>query len=303
MTTVREKEQAQAQAEAERVQKKADAQARETQQTQEQRGQFGKLMKGDSAKKLAQHQSSARRQDGEQSSARLQNLARGLKQESVRNERLARQGTVEGHRALEQAKSLGGELDAKRAESEQAVRVQVDERHESAVVGRERVDERTRDVDEKQHTEKERKLEDAKAEAAMKRKPNAAIDAERGEKGSSGQDRSPDAAPIAPKSGAAPVDAPKAAHAPQKIPEEVLAALVKEVYVGVNEKGLSTFRVEMKDGALKGVAMEVTANGGKIALTFTGLDDNMKRLFRASEGDIMRRLGQKGLALDRLVCA
>jgi hypothetical protein len=71
--------------------------------------------------------------------------------------------------------------------------------------------------------------------------------------------------------------------------------------VGVNERGLMEFRVELKEGILQGATLKVDAKDGKIQLRFEGLEGHAKNLVSASEGELARRLEAKGLRLDALV--
>jgi len=99
---------------------------------------------------------------------------------------------------------------------------------------------------------------------------------------------------------AAPAEA--LAGAPQ-IPEQALRELIKRVLVGVNTEGLSQFYIEFKQDVLGGVRLEVSAENGKIKAKFISEDANVRRLLKASEGQLSRAFGYKGLSLERLEVA
>ncbi len=87
-------------------------------------------------------------------------------------------------------------------------------------------------------------------------------------------------------------------NAPPKIPDEVLHQLVDRIFVGVDQKGLGQFIIELKDGVLGGGQINVSAQGGKIKLKFSGLDESSKRLVRNSKQELAARLRGKNLSLD-----
>jgi hypothetical protein len=86
----------------------------------------------------------------------------------------------------------------------------------------------------------------------------------------------------------------------KQIPPEMLEKLVSTVYLAVTEKGLKEFQIELKDGVLKGAFLKISAENGKVGLSFSGLDAGTKNLVESSKGDLMRRLEKKGLKLARL---
>ena len=90
---------------------------------------------------------------------------------------------------------------------------------------------------------------------------------------------------------------------PPQIPEQALQELVKRVLVGVNTEGLSQFYIEFKQDVLRGVRLEVSAENGKIKAKFISEDANVRRLLKASEGQLARAFGYKGLSLERLEVA
>jgi len=89
-------------------------------------------------------------------------------------------------------------------------------------------------------------------------------------------------------------------HAMPQIPAEVLQQLVARVMVGVNTEGLNEFHIQFRENVLAGSSLKITAKDGKITAQFTTQDVNVKRLLKASEGQLSRAFHQKGLYLDRL---
>jgi len=85
-----------------------------------------------------------------------------------------------------------------------------------------------------------------------------------------------------------------------RIPPQVLEEIVKRVMVGVNTEGLNEFHIEFKENVLAGSFLTITAEGGKIRARFRTPDKNVRRLLKASEGELARAFSKKGLDLDRL---
>ena len=140
-------------------------------------------------------------------------------------------------------------------------------------------------------------------EAREGQRPNAAIGQDQ-HKGSDEQPKDDGAAAAAAavkKAAQQPqaVQGAKTAQPVKQIPPELLEKLVSTVYLAVTEKGLKEFQIELKDGPLKGGFLKISAENGKVALSFSGIGASEKNLLEASKGDLMRRLEKKGLALSR----
>jgi hypothetical protein len=306
MSSVKEQEQAQALArqEAERMQKVSDKAARDAKTSTADRQTFGKLVQQGQAQQNLTRANLGKQEQG-QASERLQTLAQGLKQESVKNVRLHRDGAVLQNRALEQAKSFGGQLETKSVETATTTKTQTHERADAKDVDRGRVEERGLALERKQEAAKDAEAEAQVAESTAKERPNAAIDAsqDRGDDSRGGEESTRlENAKAGHKAGdIAPAAEVRYTREVQKIPEEILKKLVDAIYVGVNEKGLHTFRMEMKDGVMQGGSVEITADAGKITLTFGGLEGNTRNMVESSKGDLMRRMEKRGLTLDNIV--
>ncbi len=93
--------------------------------------------------------------------------------------------------------------------------------------------------------------------------------------------------------------AAQGANAPQ-IPEAILQELVKRVMVGVDKSGIGNFVIQLKDDVLGGATLQISAKDGKINAKFTVNDENIARLLKASEGQLARAFGHKGLSLESL---
>lgn len=295
----RVEDQKKAQAESARLQKQADRATRDAKKTDDSRQRFGELVKHGRVREQVTQQVS-QRSIGEQV---LQQQGRS-EQDAARMARLARGGTLQHGRILEQVKSFEGTLQGQQTQSSEADQGRVERREEGMVETRSLREDRVSDLDKKREARVEADKEQAKAEAHAELKANAAIDGQaRGKGNSHGEGDAPtDGSTVqavgSPKAQAA--EEAKAAREVQQLPEAILEALANEVYVGVNEKGLAEFRVELKEGVLQGASLRITADGGKIHLAFEGLSGNAKRLIQASEGDLARRLQAKGLWLERL---
>ena len=96
----------------------------------------------------------------------------------------------------------------------------------------------------------------------------------------------------------APAEAKGAAGAP-RIPANALNEIVKRCLAGVNTKGMNEFQIDLKDGVLGGATVKVTSNGRKVSTTFVAGDANIRRLLKASEGDLARAFDKSGLSLEK----
>ena len=90
---------------------------------------------------------------------------------------------------------------------------------------------------------------------------------------------------------------------PPQIPEQALQEIIKRVLVVVDTEGMSQFFIEFKQDVLGGVRLEVSADNGKIKAKFISEDSNVRRLLKASEGQLARAFGYKGLSLEKLEVA
>ena len=295
----RVEDQRKSQAETERMQKQADRASRDAQRADKSTQRFGQLMERAKTPNQA-HEKKLGQQLGEQQ-ATQQNRASS---DAARMARMARGGTLQHGRILEQVKSFQGTLQNQKAQSAEAQEVRVQQRDEGMTETRVQSDERVSDLDDKRETRAELDREQAKAEAQAEGRANAAISGRGAGGGGTSQQQhegqGDNAAALQKAQGAAGADEAASARAVQEIPELILQALADKVYVGVNAEGLAEFRIELKDGILEGATLQVTAEDGGIKLHFHGLEGNAKRLVQASEGDLGRRLAAKGLRLQSL---
>jgi hypothetical protein len=82
-----------------------------------------------------------------------------------------------------------------------------------------------------------------------------------------------------------------------KIPQAVIDQLVQRVLVGLNKEGLGEMHIQFKEGVLGGGSLQISSKDGKINAKFTVPDQNTRRLLRASQGELERAFGSKGLTL------
>ena len=85
-----------------------------------------------------------------------------------------------------------------------------------------------------------------------------------------------------------------------QIPQNILQEIVNRVFVGASTEGLTQFHVEFKEDILGGLRLEISAKDGKISAKFITSDKNIGRLLKASEGQLSRAFGHKGMSLERL---
>ncbi|MBT6177655.1 MAG: hypothetical protein HOI23_10450 [Deltaproteobacteria bacterium] len=104
---------------------------------------------------------------------------------------------------------------------------------------------------------------------------------------------------VAALSGEAPAGEVNASNQPQ-IPQNILQEIVNRVFVGASTEGLTQFHVEFKEEVLGGLRLEISAKDGKISAKFITSDKNIGRLLKASEGQLSRAFGHKGMSLERL---
>ena len=63
---------------------------------------------------------------------------------------------------------------------------------------------------------------------------------------------------------------------------------------------LEEFRVDLKGDVLGGASVAISNKDGKINATFESDDVNLRRLVKASEGELSRAFARKGMRLERL---
>ena len=285
---------------AERLQQKIEREARDAKTGQANRDAFSKLVKGNQQQSAQTAKAKTDQKSAQQSE---QQGAKVAKEQLAQNQKAktARSSVQTQSKAMEQARSFQGVLAKQESSTKQTDNCRVESRDDGNK--NDRVERDDREVDLKRaDTKRDVEQENARVEAREQARPNAAIES-RGGDASGGDGRGDDrgAQAIAMKAGTVQqAQQASAAHQVKQIPPELLEKLVSAVYLGVNEKGLKEFQIELKDGPLKGAAMRISADDGKVSLSFSGLDADTKRLVEASKGDLMRRLSSKGLTLSRL---
>lgn len=289
--------------EAERAQQTADKKAREAKLQTADRQTFGKMLKTQEGAKEASRQANTQQQAGQQGETQKQQT-QANKGQQARSAMLSRGGVMHQSKVQEQAQGFQGALQQTTQKTGQQDAGRVERRDAGKVKDKTEGEERVDTLQQKAETRKEMEMEQQAVEAHDAARPNAAIGGS-GQK-NSGSDSQPQddggAAALAAAKGKAPTAAEgaKAPQAVKQIPPELLEKLVSTVHLAVNDKGLKEFQIELKDGPLKGGFLKISADGGKVALSFSGIDAQTKNLIEASKGDLMRRLGKKGLALSKL---
>jgi hypothetical protein len=292
------------QADVERLQQQQDRTSRDAQKSDQSRRRFGELVKQGAGRQQLQESATKKGADDKQAESVQGSVLRDA-QTTAREARLARGGVLQHKHLMDKAKSFEGTLKAHQQDTKETHKGRVEQREEGLGKTREAVSERVADLESKHEVRAEREKESQREEVKAEGRVNASIDGS-GKKGQSGGDAGagsggqgqPQPQGLAAAQGAAGPEGPREV---QQIPEEILKALAQEVYVGVNERGLMEFRVELKEGILQGATLKVDAKDGKIQLRFEGLEGHAKNLVSASEGELARRLEAKGLRLDALV--
>jgi hypothetical protein len=280
--------------EAERAQKEQDKRVREDKSRATDREAFGRLV--------------AKKQEGQTGAEQARAAVLQQPQsEAAKRAMLARGGVVQQSRVQEQARSFQGTLEQTQQSTQQHDAGRVAQREVGKGKDRVEHEDRHSEVVHKAEARRDADTEQARVAAQDAARPNAAIRGDGG--GGGGGDDSPPrddgsaAAAAALKKAAqppAPTAQAQAAREVKQIPPELLEKLVSTVYLAVNDKGLKEFQIELKDGDLKGAFLKISADGGKVALKFQGLDPQTKALVESSKGELMRRLEKKGLSLSRL---
>ena len=285
--------------EAERAAKEADKRSREAKLAQTDRQTFGRLLESQKgANEQVAHQ--AAQQAREQA-------AEGQKKtgEQAKAALMARHGVAQQGRFMEAAKTFQGSLEQAQQKTQASDQGRVERRDAGKQKDRVEHEDRKEVQTARSEAKKDRETELARAEARDAARPNAAIGSDHkgsGDGQPQGDDGSAAAAAAIKKAAQQPTAAqgPQAAREVKQIPPELLEKLVSTVYLAVTEKGLKEFQIELKDGPLKGAFLKISADNGKVALSFSGLGAQEKALLESSKGDLMRRLEKKGLSLGKL---
>jgi hypothetical protein len=288
--------------EAERAAKEADKRSRDAKLQEQDRQAFGKLLQGQKEAKDGARSTEKKQAEARQGEQKASTQAKGSEQ-ADRAARMARGGTLQHARVMEQAKGFQGALEQTQQKTQTNDQGRVQSRDSGKQKDRVEHDDRKEVVEKKAQAKQEREADLAAVERREGARPNAAINNDdRGGGGGQPQDDGSAAAAAAIKAQKQMPDvkATAAAGPVKQIPPELLEKLVSTVYLAVTEKGLKEFQIELKDGPLKGGFLKISAENGKVALKFSGLDAHTKNLIESSKGDLMRRLGKKGLSLARL---
>ena len=289
--------------EAERVQKESDKRTRDAKNQETDRQTFGKLLSGQKQSKETQGQQGKQQAEAKQGEHSAKTQHKGAS-DAERAGRMARGGTLQHSKAMEQAKGFQAALAQTQQHSGSNDQGRVERRDVGKQKDKVEIDDRQGDQLKKAEAKKDADVDKAQVEAHEAHRPNAAIGSDRGSGDSDGRGkdhgRAAAAAAMKKQTSTAAAATSSARHEVKQIPPEMLEKLVSTVYLAVTEKGLKEFQMEFKDGPLAGAFVKISAENGKVALKFSGLDTNTKNLVEASKGDLLRRLEKKGLSLSRL---
>ena len=280
---------------AERLQKRIDRETREAKTGKEGAARFEGMMKGN---QTARDQA-GRQQKGNQSKAEGEKKGAAAQKSQTEGERkamLARGGTVQGQKLMEQARSFQGVLGKQQEQTADSNKGLTKARDTGTKDTRVEVEGRTRDIEKKElRTDGERAT--ARVEARDRDRPNAAIEGDAsGDSSGQQQQRQDRGGAHIPKpvAGVQATQQASTVREVKQIPPEMLERLASAVRIGINDKGLHELQIDLKEGVLQGASLRVTAEGGKVTLTFSGLSGHTKNLVESSAGELMRRLDAKG---------
>ena len=292
-------------AEARRLQERMDKSDLDTKSQQARANKFSSLVKSQEKKEAVKNQQQAGMEKHQREE--LQNQSKhGQKATDARQARMARGGMVQHSRIMEQAKSFQQSLSTVRQDSKADQDTKTNDRSEGMASIREAVQERVEDIDERQELQKEVNAEEEKVESQRQDALESGVQSstekpDRDRQQNQDQDQHEGGQPSV--ESAAPVEQAQQlgyTSATKQIPDAILEKLASNVWMGINEKGLNTFRIELKEGVLQGASVQVSAEGSKISLRIDGLDSNAQNLIEASKGSLMRKLASKGLELEEL---
>ena len=206
------------------------------------------------------------------------------------------------HQASKQAQLLHQRLDNRHKESSAQKNEQAMARQDGVQESKDAAEDRKTDLDE-QETQRVDQKEDRKTIQSDGDVNESAVDPDqrqgRGQQDKEG--RQDDGSQPGLQQGAGAADGSSAKSSmPKTIPAAIVAYLVRAIFVGINEEGLKTMRVELKGAGLDGGVLDIKADGGKIFLHFKDVDENTDRLLQGSKGALMRKLEAKGLALEEM---
>lgn len=84
--------------------------------------------------------------------------------------------------------------------------------------------------------------------------------------------------------------------------KEIVDKIVSRVLVGMNERGVPEFRLELKSSVLKGLSIRISGGrGGRIRAVFSGSDREVLASLRKTSQGLKDALAARGLTLEELV--
>ena len=288
-----EEDAAKAAADAERLAKKIDREVRDKKTNETGREAFAKLVKNQAGAQVAKGKGEKQQSETQQGDAQAGKTQKSAA-DGERAARMSRGGLAQQSKAMEQAKSFQGVLTNQQSSTQQTDQGRVVRRDQGKT--KDKVDRDDREVDvKKQETKRDVEADIARVEAHEQNRANAAISADAGGGDSDQRGKEGPAAGLQKASTLQAAKGAQAAREVKQIPPELLEKLASAVYLGVNDKGLKEFQIELKDGPLKGAFLKISAEDGKVALKFEGLGAHEKNHIKASLGErVFHRSGFRG---------
>jgi hypothetical protein len=280
--------------EQERVQQDTDRKAREDQRLKTDKQAFAKLVdRGQKSTKETQTKQQEQLNQAKQG-ARLGSLAKESAKLAAPASTAPKPDPGASSRAL--AGTLArGQADTEKAQaSNQQVRTEGKDSDRVEQADRQQETAQADDV-ERAHTDGDRDVQQAQSQTTQRaERDRVEADGERQKKQQPQQQQGGERGADAVKETAGP-----ARHDVQQISPALLEKLASTVFLAVNERGLKEFQIELKDGPLQGAFVKISADKGRVALSFSNVDAQTANLLEASKGDLMRRFDKKGLQLAR----
>jgi len=284
-----------------RVQADLDKEHQRAQDKQNQeRADFSRIMeKKDESRRLESSRQENHRARGQEQKKDQRTAAQKKQQEASQQ---AKRPLKQEHQASKQARMLHQKLDAHRKDSSALKNDQSLARKDGIQETKEATEDRKLDLDEQDRQSVDQK-EDRKAALGEQDAADVPIDPDQrqGQQKQQGDGRRDDGSQSGPQQASATAEGlSKSRGASKIIPAEILAYLVRAIFVGIDQTGLKTMRIELKGAGLEGGTLDIKADGGKLFLHFKDLDDNTDRLLQSSKGTLMRKLEEKGLLLEEM---
>jgi hypothetical protein len=282
-----------------RVQADLDKENQRAQDKQNlERADFSRIMEKKDESRRLQSSRQEKHQAQEQEQKKDQQSAAQKRQQEARQQ--SKRPSNRAHHASKQARMLHQQLDTRHKESSALKNDQSLARKDGMQETKDAAEDRKLDLDEQDSQSIDQK-DNRKASRGEHDLTEGPIDPDQRQGQQQSEERQEDGSHPGGQQGAAAAEgSAKSSGSSKTIPAEIIAYLVRAIFVGINEEGLKTMRIELKGAGLDGGILDIKADGGKIFLHFKDLDDNTERLLQSSKGPLMGKLEAKGLALEEM---